>query len=188
MNVQGQGAAAPSGRVGQAVLVLADGTIYRGLAYGATGQVVGDLAVCTAATGYQEILTDLARVGQIVVMTAPHIGNTGMNDVDGTSERIQASGIVVRDPARMVSNWQARLSLDDALVADGVVGVAGIDTRALVRHVGVVGTNSAGTGVAGTGGRAVRAGIFSGPALLMSDDAARTTADLLAAVRGPVSE
>ncbi len=86
-------------------------------------------------TGYQETLTDPSYAGQIVLQTAPHIGNTGMNDEDPESRRIWVSGYIVRDPSRVVSNWRADESLDDALVSDGVVGISGIDTRAVTRHI-----------------------------------------------------
>ena len=101
-------------------------------------------------TGYQETLTDPSYAGQIVLQTAPHIGNTGMNGEDPESRRIWVSGYIVRDPSRVVSNWRADESLDDALVGDGVVGISGIDTRAVTRHI-----RSAGS---------MRGGIFSGDA------------------------
>ena len=86
-------------------------------------------------TGYQETLTDPSYHGQVVVQTAPHIGNTGMNDEDPESRRIWVAGYVVRDPSRTASNWRSRRSLEDDLVAAGVVGIAGVDTRALTRHL-----------------------------------------------------
>src|SRR5687767_6721769 len=86
-------------------------------------------------TGYQEILTDPSYHRQVVVMTAPHIGNTGVNDEDSESDRIWVAGYVVRDPARRVSSWRATRSLDDDLREEGVVGISGIDTRALTRHL-----------------------------------------------------
>src|SRR5262245_31166891 len=86
-------------------------------------------------TGYQETLTDPSYHRQVVVMTAPHIGNTGINDEDPESRRIWVAGYVVRDPARVPSNWRSRRSLDDELSSQGVVGISGIDTRALTRHL-----------------------------------------------------
>ena len=134
-----------------AVLVLEDGRVFRGERYGATGQTLGEAVFCTAMTGYQETLTDPSYHGQIVVATAPQIGNTGWNDDDDESGRIQVAGYVVRDPSRLASNWRSRRSLNDALESQGIVGVAGIDTRALVRHLRERG--------------AMKAGVFSGAAL-----------------------
>jgi carbamoyl-phosphate synthase small subunit len=133
-----------------AVLVLEDGTRYAGRAYGARGTTLGEVVFATGMTGYQETLTDPSYAGQIVLQTAPHIGNTGMNDEDPESRRIWVSGYIVRDPSRVVSNWRADESLDDALVNDEIVGISGIDTRAVTRHI-----RSAGS---------MRGGIFSGPA------------------------
>ncbi|HXR71998.1 glutamine-hydrolyzing carbamoyl-phosphate synthase small subunit, partial [Actinocrinis sp.] len=133
-----------------AVLVLEDGRTFRGEAYGAIGSTFGEAVFATGMTGYQETLTDPSYRGQVVVMTAPHIGNTGVNDEDPESARIWVSGYVVRDPARRVSNWRAVRSLDDDLVAQGIVGISGIDTRALTRHLRERG--------------AMRVGIFSGEA------------------------
>ncbi len=141
---------------GSAVLVLEDGTRYTGRAYGATGRTLGEVVFSTGMTGYQETLTDPSYAGQIVLMTAPHIGNTGVNDADMESRKIWVSGFVVRDPARRVSNFRAERSLDEELVNDGVVGISGVDTRAITRHI-----RSAG---------AMRAGVFSGEALSLSDD------------------
>ncbi len=142
---------------GAAVLVLEDGTRYTGRAYGATGRTLGEVVFSTGMTGYQETLTDPSYAGQIVLMTAPHIGNTGANDDDMESRKIWVSGFVVRDPARRVSNFRAERSLDEDLAADGVVGISGIDTRAVTRRI-----RSAG---------AMRAGVFSGADLALSDEA-----------------
>jgi carbamoyl-phosphate synthase small subunit len=140
-----------------AVLVLEDGRVFRGGRYGAVGQSLGEAVFCTAMTGYQETLTDPSYHGQIVVATAPQIGNTGWNDEDDESARIQVAGYVVRDPSRTASSWRSRRSLDDALEDQGIVGVAGIDTRALVRHLRERG--------------AMKAGVFSGAALNASGGA-----------------
>jgi carbamoyl-phosphate synthase small subunit len=137
------------------VLVLEDGSRYRGRAYGALGRTFGEAVFATGMTGYQETLTDPSYAGQIVLMTAPHIGNTGTNDEDMESSRIWVSGFVVREPSRVVSNFRAQRSLDDDLVDAGVVGISGIDTRAITRHL-----RSAG---------AMRAGIFSGADAQLSD-------------------
>ncbi|MFF3403294.1 glutamine-hydrolyzing carbamoyl-phosphate synthase small subunit [Streptomyces sp. NPDC002659] len=138
-----------------AVLVLEDGRTFRGRAYGAVGETFGEAVFNTGMTGYQETLTDPSYHRQVVVMTAPHVGNTGVNDEDDESKRIWVAGYVVRDPARVPSNWRSRRSLDDELVAQGVVGISGIDTRALTRHLRERG--------------AMRVGIFSGAAVM--DDA-----------------
>ncbi|MFF9913110.1 glutamine-hydrolyzing carbamoyl-phosphate synthase small subunit [Streptomyces sp. NPDC013457] len=134
-----------------AVLVLEDGRIFRGRAYGAVGETFGEAVFSTGMTGYQETLTDPSYHRQVVVMTAPHVGNTGVNDEDPESSRIWVSGYVVRDPARVTSNWRAKRSLDEELAAQGVVGISGIDTRALTRHLRESG--------------AMRVGIFSGNVL-----------------------
>ncbi|MBD0671859.1 glutamine-hydrolyzing carbamoyl-phosphate synthase small subunit [Streptomyces sp. CBMA156] len=134
-----------------AVLVLEDGRTFRGEAYGATGETFGEAVFNTGMSGYQETLTDPSYHRQVVVMTAPQIGNTGWNDEDDESKRIWVAGYVVRDPARVASNWRSRRSLDEELVAQGVVGISGIDTRALTRHLRERG--------------AMRCGIFSGEAL-----------------------
>ncbi|MEY4390859.1 MAG: hypothetical protein RLZZ400_602 [Actinomycetota bacterium] len=132
----------------KALLVLEDGTTFRGRSYGREGMTLGEIVFATGMTGYQETLTDPSYAGQIVVQTAPHIGNTGVNARDEESERIWVSGYVVRDPSRIVSNFRAESSLDDELLKYEVVGISGIDTRALTRHLRSVGV--------------MRAGIFSG--------------------------
>jgi len=133
-----------------ALLVLEDGRAFRGEAYGAVGETFGEAVFSTGMTGYQETLTDPSYHRQVVVMTSPHVGNTGVNDEDGESGRIWVAGYVVRDPARRPSNWRSQRSLDEELVAQGVVGISGIDTRALTRHLRERG--------------AMRVGIFSGTA------------------------
>ncbi|EFF90013.1 MULTISPECIES: glutamine-hydrolyzing carbamoyl-phosphate synthase small subunit [Streptomyces] len=145
-----------------AVLVLEDGRIFRGRAYGAVGETFGEAVFSTGMTGYQETLTDPSYHRQVVVMTAPHVGNTGVNDEDAESKRIWVAGYVVRDPARVPSSWRAKRSLDEELAAQGVVGISGVDTRALTRHLRERG--------------AMRVGIFSG-------DAVRDDAALLARVQ-----
>jgi carbamoyl-phosphate synthase small subunit len=147
-----------------AVLVLEDGRSFRGEAFGAVGQTVGEAVFTTAMTGYQETLTDPSYHRQVVVQTAPHIGNTGINDEDGESDRIWVAGYVVREPSPRPSSWRSRRTLDDELVAQGVVGISGVDTRALTRHQRERG--------------AMRAGIFSGSA------AAQAVSSLLAVVTG----
>ncbi|MEU1540019.1 glutamine-hydrolyzing carbamoyl-phosphate synthase small subunit [Actinacidiphila glaucinigra] len=146
-----------------AVLVLEDGRTFRGRAYGAVGETFGEAVFSTGMTGYQETLTDPSYHRQVVVMTAPHVGNTGVNDEDQESSRIWVAGYVVRDPARVPSNWRSRRTLDEELTRQGVVGISGIDTRALTRHLRERG--------------AMRVGIFSG------DKALTDGAALLAAVQ-----
>jgi len=118
-----------------ALLVLEDGRAFRGESYGAVGETFGEAVFATGMTGYQETLTDPSYHKQVVVMTAPHIGNTGVNDEDPESAQIWVSGYVVRDPARTPSNWRAKRSLDEELAAQGIVGISGVDTRALTRHL-----------------------------------------------------
>jgi carbamoyl-phosphate synthase small subunit len=146
-----------------AVLVLEDGRAFHGEAYGAIGLTVGEAVFSTGMTGYQETLTDPSYHRQVVIMTTPHVGNTGVNDEDDESPRIWVSGYVVRDPALRPSSWRSCRSLEDELVAQGVVGISGIDTRALTRHLRERG--------------AMRVGIFSG------ERAAVALADLVTSVQ-----
>src|SRR3954447_4144097 len=118
-----------------ALLVLEDGRTFHGESFGAPGETFGEAVFSTGMSGYQETLTDPSYHRQVVVMTAPHIGNTGMNDDDPESQRIWVSGYVLRDPARVPSSWRSTRTLDDALREQGVVGISGIDTRALTRHL-----------------------------------------------------
>jgi len=116
-----------------AILVLADGTIFRGQSIGAEGISVGEVVFNTAMTGYQEILTDPSYSRQIVTLTYPHIGNTGINPEDIESTRIHAAGLVIRDLPLLASNWRSRQTLDAYLREQGVLGIAGLDTRRLTR-------------------------------------------------------
>lgn len=152
-----------------AVLVLEDGQVYIGEPYGAVGATRGEIVFSTAMTGYQETLTDPSYDRQIVVQTFPHIGDTGVNTSDPESSRIWVAGYVVRDPSANVSNWRATGSLDDALVDNGIVGISHIDTRKLVRHLRTAGV--------------MRAGIFSGDALLDAQGDLRGIESLLDDVR-----
>ena len=150
-----------------ALLVLEDGTVHRGRAYGARGRTLGEAVFTTGMTGYQETLTDPSYAGQIIVQTSPHIGNTGVNDADRESRAIFAAGYVVRDAARRPSNWRAERTLDEELEAFGVVGIREVDTRAVTRRLRTEGS--------------MRAGVFSG------EHAARPEAELLAEVRAQPS-
>lgn len=118
-----------------ALLVLEDGKVFRGKSYGAEGVTLGEVVFCTGMTGYQETLTDPSYAGQIVVQTAPHIGNTGVNRRDEESAKVWVSGYVVRDASRIVSNFRSEDSLDHELEKYEVVGIRGVDTRALTRHL-----------------------------------------------------
>ena len=146
-----------------AVLILEDGRTFTGGAYGRRGSTVGEAVFSTGMTGYQETLTDPSYHRQVVVMTAPHVGNTGWNDEDDESGRIWVAGYVVRDPALRPSSWRSRRSLEEELDAQGVVGICDLDTRALTRHLRERG--------------AMRVGIFSGA------DAEATRPELLERVR-----
>ncbi|WP_235892742.1 glutamine-hydrolyzing carbamoyl-phosphate synthase small subunit [Mycolicibacterium hodleri] len=152
----------------KAVLVLDDGTVFTGTTFGAVGQTLGEAVFSTGMSGYQETLTDPSYHGQIVVATAPQIGNTGWNGEDGESrgDKIWVAGYAVRDPSPRASNWRATGTLDDELIRQGIVGIAGIDTRALVRHLRTAGS--------------MKAGVFSGDALAEVDE-------LLARVRSQPS-
>jgi len=120
---------------GPAILVLEDGTTFRGVNFGADGEAFGEMVFNTGMTGYQETLTDPSYARQIVAMTAPHIGNTGVNDTDPESRQIWVSGYVVREPARIASNWRSQRSLHAELARQGVTGIAMSGTRALTRHL-----------------------------------------------------
>lgn len=146
-----------------AVLILEDGRTFRGRSYGATGSALGEAVFATGMTGYQETITDPSYARQLVVQTAPHIGNTGVNDEDAESRRIWVAGYIVRDAARRPSNWRSQRSLDEELAAQAVVGIQGVDTRAITRHL--------------REHKTMKAGIFSGSA------ASRPEQDLLAEVR-----
>jgi carbamoyl-phosphate synthase small subunit len=149
----------------KAVLVLEDGRVYTGTAFGATGQTLGEAVFSTGMSGYQETLTDPSYHRQIVVATAPQIGNTGWNQQDAESrgDQIWVAGYVVRDPSPRVSNWRATGSLDDELIRQGIVGIAGVDTRAIVRHLRTRGS--------------MRAGVFSGAALADEVEMVRRVCD-----------
>jgi carbamoyl-phosphate synthase small subunit len=139
--------------VSKALLVLEDGRVFTGTPFGAIGETLGEAVFSTGMSGYQETLTDPSYHRQIVVATAPQIGNTGWNGEDGESrgDKIWVAGYAVRDPSPRASNWRATGTLDEELVRQGIVGIAGIDTRAVVRHLRTAGS--------------MKAGVFSGEAL-----------------------
>ncbi len=118
-----------------AYLVLDDGRIFEGSSWAATGKSFGEAVFQTGMTGYQETLTDPSYHKQIVVMTAPHIGNTGVNSIDKESSKIWVAGFVVRNPSTITSNWRSEKSLEEDLIQSEVVGIQGVDTRAITRHL-----------------------------------------------------
>jgi carbamoyl-phosphate synthase small subunit len=132
----------------KAFLVLDDGRIFEGLSWATTGKTFGEAVFQTGMTGYQETLTDPSYYRQVVVMTAPHIGNTGVNSSDNESKKYWVAGFVVRNPSTLTSNWRSEKDLEAELIDQGVVGIQGIDTRALTRHLRDRGS--------------MRVGIFSG--------------------------
>lgn len=146
-----------------ALLVLEDGVTFSGYSFGKVGSTLGEIVFATGMSGYQETLTDPSYAGQIVVQTAPHIGNTGMNDRDEESDQIWVSGYVVKENSRITSNFRSERTLEQDLVRDGVVGISGLDTRALTLHLREIGV--------------MRAGIFSG------DQAKQPIATLVELVR-----
>jgi carbamoyl-phosphate synthase small subunit len=160
---------------GPALLVLEDGRTFRGEAYGARGETFGEAVFCTAMTGYQETLTDPSYHRQVVVMTTPHIGNTGVNDDDPESDRIWVSGYVVRDPSPVASSWRARRTLDAELAGQGVVGISGIDTRALTRHLRDRGAMRVGISSVGTDAQALLERVLAAPEMAGADLTAEVT-------------
>lgn len=135
----------------KAFLVLDDGAIFEGESWGCEGEAFGEAVFSTGMTGYQETLTDPSYHRQIVIMTAPHIGNTGMNLEDMESEKIWVAGFVVRNPSPRPSNWRSQGTLEASLIDAGVVGISGVDTRAVTRHLRDIGS--------------MRVGIFSATSL-----------------------
>lgn len=161
--------ARPSTKPIPAILVLADGRTFRGFGFGATGTTLGEAVFTTAMTGYQETMTDPSYHRQIVVTSAPQIGNTGWNDEDNESHgnQIWVAGLVIRDLSRRVSNWRAKRSLPEEMEKQGIIGIGGIDTRTLVRHLRNHGS--------------IKAGVFSGEA------AERDVEELIAEVKNQPS-
>ncbi|MBZ5733843.1 glutamine-hydrolyzing carbamoyl-phosphate synthase small subunit [Nocardioides sp. TRM66260-LWL] len=181
----------PSHAPTPAILVLEDGRVFRGDSYGATGETFGEAVFNTGMTGYQETLTDPSYHRQIVTMTAPHIGNTGVNDEDPESSRIWVAGYVVRDPARVPSSWRSRRSLDDELRAQGVVGISGVDTRALTRHLRERGAMRAGISTVETDAEALLARVRASGAMAgaeLSGEVSTDAAYVVPARPGPWGE
>ena len=158
-----------------AILVLEDGRTFKGDAYGAVGETFGEAVFNTGMTGYQETLTDPSYHRQVVVQTAPHIGNTGVNNEDPESRRIWVSGYVVRDPARRPSNWRSQGGLDAELAAQGIVGISGIDTRALTRHLRERGAMRCGVSSIETDPQALLSRVLGCPAMVGADLSAEVT-------------
>ncbi|MDZ5444534.1 glutamine-hydrolyzing carbamoyl-phosphate synthase small subunit [Micromonospora sp. 4G57] len=160
-----------------AILVLEDGRTFHGEAYGSVGETFGEAVFNTGMTGYQETLTDPSYHRQVVVQTAPHIGNTGVNDEDDESGRIWVAGYVVRDPARIGSNWRATGGLEDRLAAEGVVGISGVDTRALTRHLRERGAMRVGISSVDDDPRALLARVRQSPQMVGADLSAEVTTE-----------
>ncbi|MBL7501486.1 glutamine-hydrolyzing carbamoyl-phosphate synthase small subunit [Frankia sp. CNm7] len=157
-------------RPGQpAVLVLEDGRAFAGEAFGAVGETFGEAVFSTGMTGYQETLSDPSYHRQVVVMTAPHVGNTGVNDLDYESTRIQVAGYVVRDPSRIASSWRAQRDLGGELARAGVVGISGVDTRALTRHLRERGAMRCGVSSLDADPAALLAKVLASPAMVGAD-------------------
>ncbi|MET0928790.1 MAG: glutamine-hydrolyzing carbamoyl-phosphate synthase small subunit [Aeromicrobium sp.] len=161
----------------EAILVLEDGRVFRGESFGAIGETIGEIVFSTGMTGYQETLTDPSYKGQIVAMTAPHIGNTGVNDDDFESHRFWVDGYIVRDPARVRSNWRSNRSLDEELAVQGVVGISGIDTRALTRHLRERGSMRGGISSTTTDAAALQARVADAPSMKGANFLADVTTD-----------
>ncbi|QBI53832.1 Carbamoyl-phosphate synthase small chain [Streptomonospora litoralis] len=168
-----------------AILVLEDGRAFRGRSFGAQGETLGEIVFNTGMTGYQETLTDPSYHRQIVVMTAPHIGNTGVNDDDPESGRIWVSGYVVREPARVASNWRARRTLDEELQRQDVVGIALDGTRALTRHLRDRGAMRAAISTVETDPERLRERVLASPQMAGADLAGEVTTTEPYTVRPP---
>ncbi|MBO0774802.1 MAG: glutamine-hydrolyzing carbamoyl-phosphate synthase small subunit [Actinobacteria bacterium] len=152
-----------------ALLVLEDGTTFAGTGFGAAGETFGEMVFNTGMTGYQETLTDPSYARQIVAMTAPHIGNTGVNDDDPESRRVWVSGFVVREPARVPSSWRSQRSLGDELAAQGVPGIAITGTRALTRRLRTRGAMRAAISTTGTDPAALLERVLASPSMIGAD-------------------
>jgi len=168
-----------------ALLVLEDGTVFVGTAFGAGGEAFGEAVFNTGMTGYQETLTDPSYCRQIVAMTAPHIGNTGINDEDNESRRIWVSGFVIRDPSPVASNWRAARSLDDELSAQGITAIAIGGTRALTLHLRERGAMRAAIGPASGDPAALLERVLASPPMTGADLAREVTTPDPYVVRPP---
>ena len=175
----------PSRAGAPAILVLEDGTTFRGTTFGADGETFGEMVFNTGMTGYQETLTDPSYARQIVAMTAPHIGNTGVNDEDPESRRIWVSGYVVREPARLASNWRSQRSLDTELRAQGITGIAITGTRALTRHLRERGAMRAGIATGSPDPDALRERVLASPQMVGADLAREVSTEVLYTVSPP---
>ncbi len=152
-----------------ALLILEDGRLFRGRSFGAEGETFGELVFSTGMSGYQELLTDPSYHRQVVLTTAPHVGNTGWNDEDDESSRIWAAGLVVRDPSPRPSNWRSRRSLDAELARQGIVSIADVDTRALTRHIREAGAMRVGISTFETNPEALLQRVLQQPPMAGSD-------------------
>ena len=153
-----------------ATLVLADGTIFSGISIGKEGATVGNVVVNTAMIGYQECLTDPASQHQLLALTYPHIGNTGVNHEDNQSDRVQAAGLIIRDLPLLTSNFRSEERLETYLIREGIVAIAGVDTRRLMRHLRIFGSQ-AGCIVTGDNGD-IAAAKIKAQAFMQSQDSA----------------
>lgn len=160
---------------GAAILVLEDGRVFHGQRFGAVGEAFGEAVFATGMSGYQETLTDPSYFGQVVIATAPHVGNTGWNDEDDESRRIWVAGYVVRDPAPRPSSWRAARGLDDELAAQQIVGISGVDTRALTRHLREAGTMRVGISSINLDPAALLAKVLATPQMTGADLVAEVT-------------
>ena len=158
-----------------AILVLEDGRVFRGDAFGAIGETFGEAVFATGMSGYQETLTDPSYYRQVVIATAPHIGNTGWNDEDDESSRIWVAGYAVRDPSPRPSNWRSSRTLESELVSQQIVGISGIDTRALTRHLRERGSMRVGISSLSTDTDALLAKVLEQPAMEGADLVAMVT-------------
>jgi carbamoyl-phosphate synthase small subunit len=170
---------------GPAILVLEDGTAFRGVNFGADGETFGEMVFNTGMTGYQETLTDPSYARQIVAMTAPHIGNTGVNDSDAESRRMWVSGYVVREPARLASSWRSQRSLQAELAAQGITGIAMPGTRALTRHLRDAGAMRAGISTVTDDPAELLARVLASPQMTGADLAGVVTTPEAYVVRPP---
>ncbi len=168
-----------------AILVLEDGLTFCGTSFGADRETFGEMVFNTGMTGYQETLTDPSYARQIVAMTAPHIGNTGVNDEDPESRRIWVSGYVVREPARLASSWRSKRSLQDELAAEGITGIAMSGTRALTRHLRDQGAMRAGISAGISDPAELLARVLASPQMTGADLARQVTTPEPYVVRPP---